>query len=66
MSDKGFTDKIKGKAKETTGDITNDKDLKAEGLMDQAKGKAKKVSSDIKDASEEVKEKVEKKLDEHK
>ncbi|MFW7432268.1 CsbD family protein [Vagococcus carniphilus] len=66
MTDKGFTDKIKGKVKETTGDITNDKELKAEGLVDQAKGKVKKASSDIKEASEEIKEKVEKKLDKHK
>lgn len=61
MTDKGFTDKIKGKVKETAGDVTNDKDLKAEGLADQAKGKAKEVVSDVKDAAKEVKEKVEEK-----
>lgn len=66
MTDKGFTDKIKGKAKEAAGDITNDKELKGEGLIDQAKGKIKEVSEDIKDAAEEVKEKTEDKLEKDK
>ena len=62
MTDKGFTDNVKGKVKKATGDITNDDEKKLEGLADQAKGKVKKAAADFKDASEEVKEKVENKL----
>ncbi|MCA4982216.1 CsbD family protein, partial [Clostridioides difficile] len=47
MTDKGFTDQVKGKAKEIVGDITGDKSTKAEGLLDQAVGKAKEVVSDV-------------------
>lgn len=65
MTDKGFTDKVKGKVKEVTGDITNDQELKTEGLVDQGKGKLKEVASDIKDATEEIKDKVKDKF-EHK
>ena len=35
MTDKGFTDKVKGKAKETLGKATDDSSLKAEGVVDQ-------------------------------
>ncbi|HCM90190.1 MULTISPECIES: CsbD family protein [Vagococcus] len=66
MTDKGFTDKVKGKAKEVTGDITNDKGMKAEGIVDQAIGKAKEVKADIKDISEELVEKAKEKLDKNK
>ncbi len=66
MTDRGFTDKIKGKAKETAGDITNNQELKAKGLVDQAKGKIKEVSEDVKDTVEEVKEKIEDKLEKDK
>ena len=48
MTDKGFTDQVKGKAKEIVGDITGDKSTKAEGLLDQAVGKAKEVVSNVK------------------
>lgn len=43
MTDKGFTDKVKGKAKEVVGEVTNDDSTKAEGLLDQAVGKAKEL-----------------------
>ena len=49
MTDKGFTDKVKGKAKEVAGEVTNDDSKKAEGLLDQAVGKAKEIASDVKD-----------------
>lgn len=49
MTDRGKTDKIKGKAKEVTGDVTNSKKTKAEGLLDQAVGKVKEVASDVKE-----------------
>lgn len=58
MSDKGFTDKVKGKVKETVGDATGDNSVKAEGVLDQVVGKAKEVASDIKDAAQEVAEKA--------
>ncbi|MBO0476895.1 CsbD family protein [Vagococcus sp. DIV0080] len=63
MTDKGFTDSVKGKVKEVTGDITNNQELKAEGLVDQGKGKLKKAAGDIKDAAEEIKDKVKEQLD---
>ena len=62
MTDKGFVYKAKGKVKETAGDITNDKELKAEGLLDQAKGKIKEVATDAKDITEEIKEKIDEKI----
>ena len=58
MSDKGFTDKVKGKVKETVGDATGDNSVKAEGVLHQVVGKAKEVASDIKDAAQEVAEKA--------
>lgn len=58
MSDKGFTDKVKGKVKETVGDATGDNSVKAEGVLDRVVGKAKEVASDIKDAAQEVAEKA--------
>jgi uncharacterized protein YjbJ (UPF0337 family) len=42
MSD-GTGDKIKGKIKETTGVVTNDRSLETEGKLDQVKGKVKDV-----------------------
>lgn len=48
-------DEAKGRAKEATGDLTDDKDLKREGKVDKA-------SSDVKEkvsgASDKVKDKV--------
>ncbi|MBG0739893.1 CsbD family protein [Paeniglutamicibacter antarcticus] len=52
----GLGDKIKnaaehatGKAKETTGDATNNDDLKADGMKDQVSADAKKVGENVKD-----------------
>ncbi|RXN41431.1 CsbD family protein, partial [Enterococcus faecalis] len=45
MTDKGTTDKIKGKAKEVAGNVTGDDQQKAEGFLDQAVGKVKEVAS---------------------
>ncbi|MFD8205944.1 CsbD family protein [Streptomyces sp. NPDC059695] len=50
MADKGRTEKVKGKARETVGTVTGDDRMKTEGRMDQAKGKAKEAMSDAKDA----------------
>ena len=35
MSDNGTVDKIKGTVKETAGDVTDDKKLKAKGILDK-------------------------------
>lgn len=58
MTDKGTSDKIKGKVKETVGDLTGDKSTKAEGVLVQAVGKAKEVANDVKETTEEVVENV--------
>ncbi|MBO6324315.1 CsbD family protein [Enterococcus faecalis] len=63
MTDKGTTDKIKGKAKEVTGNVTGDDKQKAEGFLDQAIGKVKEVASDAKDKVEDVVEDAKEKLD---
>lgn len=53
MTDKGYTDKIKGKTKEAVGDLRGDDKQKAEGILDQAIGKTKEVTSDIKEKAED-------------
>ena len=63
MTDKGFTDKVKGKAKVVVGEVTNDDATKAEGLLDQAVGKAKEIASDVKDVASELVEKAKDALD---
>jgi uncharacterized protein YjbJ (UPF0337 family) len=45
-----WTDKAKGKVKETTGAATGNRDLEAEGKKDTAKGKAKGAFEDAKHA----------------
>lgn len=62
MTDKGFTDQLKGKIKKTIGDLTDNEKMQAEGLLDQAIGKTKEMAADIQDAAEEVVEKAQKKL----
>ncbi|NIL74146.1 hypothetical protein RhoFasB10_00226 [Rhodococcus sp. B10] len=56
VEDMSFVDKAKnaaedalGKAKEVVGDITDNKDLEAEGKADQGKAGVKKVGENIKD-----------------
>ncbi|AMY20941.1 CsbD family protein [Rhodococcus kroppenstedtii] len=53
----GFVDKAKnaaedaiGKAKEVVGDVTDNKDLEAEGKKDQGSAGAKKIGENVKDA----------------
>src|SRR5260370_40004133 len=48
---KGATDKAKGAIKETTGKMTRDEKLRAEGTRDKAKGAAHKAASDITEAA---------------
>ncbi|NOK32666.1 CsbD family protein [Corallococcus exercitus] len=45
-----WTDKAKGKVKETVGVATGDRSLEAEGKADTAKGKVKGVVEDVKHA----------------
>jgi len=52
----GTWDKAKGKLKEAAGDVTDDRDLEAEGKRDQVKGDAEKAVGHAKDAAESVKE----------
>lgn len=63
MTDKGTSDKLKGKAKEFVGEVTGDDKQKAEGFLNQAMGKVKEVASDAKDKIEDVAEDVKEKLD---
>jgi uncharacterized protein YjbJ (UPF0337 family) len=48
MSD-GKIDEIKGRAKQTVGDVTGDEDLKRSGEKDEAVGKAKQAVEDVED-----------------
>jgi uncharacterized protein YjbJ (UPF0337 family) len=43
-------DDAKGRLKESTGDLTGDKDLQREGKVDQAAGKVKEGIDKVKDA----------------
>ena len=45
----GTLDKAKGKAKETAGAVTGDKEKKAEGKSEQTKGGAKEKVGKVKD-----------------
>lgn len=47
----GTTDKVKGRAKEAVGVVTNNQRLKDEGRMDQATGKVKKAVERLIDKS---------------
>jgi uncharacterized protein YjbJ (UPF0337 family) len=44
------TDEVKGKAKETAGQVTDDEELEAEGKGDQMKGNLKQAVEKVKDA----------------
>lgn len=58
----GTFDQMKGKAKETVGDVTDDEELQAEGKVDQLAGtvkdKAAEVVDVIRDAAGKVIDKV--------
>ena len=45
----GFTDKVKGEAKEKAGKVFDNKKMEAEGKFDKAKGEAKEKVGDLKD-----------------
>ena len=44
------TEELTGKAKETVGDASGDRDLQAEGQADQTKGNIKQAGQKVKDA----------------
>lgn len=50
MGDAPRTDKMRGKAKETAGKLTDDERLEQQGKEDQAKGSVKEAGRDVKDA----------------
>lgn len=47
---KNAAEDLAGKAKEVIGDLTDNKDLEAEGKSDQAKADVKNAGEDVKDA----------------
>ena len=57
MSEEKF-EQAKGNIKETIGDATDNKDLKAEGKGDKASGKAREVVDDVKDKANDLIDKV--------
>ena len=50
----GTADKLKGHAKEATGDVTGDKDLQREGKVDQGIGSVKDKVGDAGDKIKDV------------
>jgi len=53
MSD-GKVDKVKGRAKEAVGDVTDDDDLKREGKVDKATGSVKDKVDNAADKAKNV------------
>ena len=47
---KNAAEEAKGKAKEALGDVTDNRDLEAEGQADQLKADAKQVGENVQDA----------------
>jgi len=54
----GKTDQMKGKAKEAVGDLTSNKDLKAEGTADRQAGEVKEKVGKVEDTVDEAVDKV--------
>jgi uncharacterized protein YjbJ (UPF0337 family) len=54
----GKADQIKGQAKEAVGDLTGDKDLKAEGTADRRAGEAKEQVGKVENKVDEAIDKV--------
>ena len=54
----GDADKFAGRVKEAAGDLTGDKDLKAEGQKQQVAGDVKNAGQKVKDKAEELGEKI--------
>ncbi|AYD90136.1 CsbD family protein [Actinomyces sp. 2119] len=58
MSDNGTFDRMTGKAKESIGKATGDKETETEGIIQQAEGRAKKATEDLKDSAQGVANRV--------
>ncbi len=54
----GKTDQMKGKAKEAAGDLTGNKDLKAQGKADRQAGEAKEQVGKVEEKVDEAIDKV--------
>ncbi|MCK9250636.1 MAG: CsbD family protein [Solirubrobacteraceae bacterium] len=52
------TDRIKGRAKEAAGAVTDDDELRREGRADQQAGKVKEALGDVKDKAESAVDRV--------
>lgn len=59
----GLTDKIKGRAKQAAGDLTDNEELEREGEVDEAAGKAKDVADDVKDGIDDAIDDVKERFD---
>ncbi|GAA0607603.1 CsbD family protein [Kribbella sandramycini] len=53
---KNAAEELAGKAKEAIGDLTGNKDLKAEGQADQTEAGLKNAGENVKDAAQNVKD----------
>lgn len=51
---KGAADKVKGKAKEVTGQVSGNRKLEREGNADQVKGSLHQAAGDAKDAGKKA------------
>ncbi|WP_127841674.1 CsbD family protein [Actinomyces wuliandei] len=58
MSDSGTFDRMTGKAKESIGKATGDKETETEGIIQQAEGRARKATEDLKDGAQGVADRV--------
>jgi uncharacterized protein YjbJ (UPF0337 family) len=54
----GKTEQVKGKAKEAVGDLTGNKDLKAEGKADRQAGEVKEKVGKVEEKVDEAIDKV--------
>jgi uncharacterized protein YjbJ (UPF0337 family) len=52
------SDELKGKLKETGGELTDDESLANEGRADQAKGKVKDAADSVKEAAEHARDAI--------
>lgn len=60
MGESGKMDEMKGRAKEATGAVSGDDELRREGRQDQAKGKLRQAGEKARDAAEDVKDSLKK------
>ena len=56
-------DKVKGRAKQAAGDLTDNDELRNEGRTDETAGKAKSIVNDIKDKADDAVDAVKDRVD---